>query len=136
MRFKINCDQSFPADRVDFTRVSAFKSELVRRAWDAYSSQQHPLRIEFEKYCETEQAWLHDYALFMAIRAAFGQVALHDWPTDVRKREPVAIAAIEKQRQTCTDNRAVAMLDDRTRFRSLQRDRWIDDQRAAEALLR
>ena len=47
-----------------------------------------------------------------------------------------AIAAIEKQRQTCTDNRAVAMLDDRTRFRSLQRDRWIDDQRAAEALLR
>ena len=89
--------QSFPSDHVDYPKVSPFKTGLVRSAWDAYSTQQNPLRLEFERYCETEQAWLHDFALFMAIRVALGQAPLHDWPTDVRKREPVAIAAIEKQ---------------------------------------
>ena len=36
----------------------------------------------------------------------------------------------------CTATRAEAMLDHRTRMRSLQRDRWIDYPRATEALAR
>ncbi len=89
--------QTFSASHVEMTRVAPMKAELVRRAWDAYSTRPHHLRDDFDRYCETEKSWLDDYAMFMAIRAAFGQAALHDWPTDIRKREPVALAAIEQQ---------------------------------------
>lgn len=87
----------FPADRVDYDRVSATKAAMVRAAWGRFGSHSHPLRSEFEQYREREKGWLADYALFMAVRDALGGAALADWPADVRRRQPAALAALEKQ---------------------------------------
>lgn len=89
--------KTFPADRVDYDAVSKAKADIVREAWQRFGSRSHPLRGAFDEYREQEKAWLPDYALFMAIRAAFGGVSLANWPADIRKRLPVAVAELEKK---------------------------------------
>ncbi len=87
--------RSFRDDRVDFEAVTPFKLGLVRTA--AARLNGAGLAREFEAYCKQEAAWLDDYARFMAFRDGFGGAALLDWPEDVRKRKPVALAALEME---------------------------------------
>ncbi len=84
----------FPADHVDYARVTPFKDGLVREAWDAFrgGSADH-LRADFEWFCEREKDWLADYALFTAVRDSLGGAGLLDWPDDLRRRDPDALAA-------------------------------------------
>ncbi len=84
----------FRADRVDFNTVGPAKAAMVREAWSRFGSRSHLLRMAFDDYRERERAWLPEYALFMAIREAFGGAALASWPTDIRRRDPVSLAAL------------------------------------------
>lgn len=90
---------SYPPNHVDYERVTPFKKAMVRAAWDAFRGGKgpHGLRDEFDAYRDREAAWLDDYALFMAIREALGGASLADWPTDVLKRQPAALAALEQE---------------------------------------
>jgi 4-alpha-glucanotransferase len=89
--------EHFPDDRVDYPRVTAFKAKLVRAAWDAFRGgrAQH-LRSDFERYCDEEADWLDGYALFTAIREALGGAGPLDWPAELRRRDPAALAEMEK----------------------------------------
>ena len=89
--------KTFPADKVDYDAVAKAKADMVREAWQRFGSRSHSLRGAFDEYREKEKAWLADYAVFMAIREALGGVSLADWPTDVRKRVPSAVAELEKK---------------------------------------
>jgi 4-alpha-glucanotransferase len=90
--------QVFPSDRVDFERVAAAKRRMIREAWACFrSGVVNHLRAEFDEFQEKQQAWLPDYARFMAIRDALGGSGLADWPAEVRTRQPTAIAALEQQ---------------------------------------
>ncbi len=90
---------SFPADRVDYERVTPFKQALVRAAWDRFRDGRGPagLRDEFDQYRHKQAGWLDDYALFMAVREALGGAGLADWPADVLRRQPAALAALERE---------------------------------------
>ena len=89
--------QNFPIDHVDYGAVNGFKQQIVRTAWERFRGGRGPgeLRGEFDHYCTAESSWLHDFALFAAIRDALGGRGLHDWPTELLHRDPVALAAIE-----------------------------------------
>ena len=90
--------QRFPIDHVDYARVMAFKSALLRQAWDAFRGGKAPrLRDEFAAYCDAEAGWLDGYARFAAIHASLGAAGLTDWPDDLLHQDPVAVAAIEKK---------------------------------------
>lgn len=89
--------QSFPDDRVDFDRVTPFKKALLRTAWDAFrGGKTTGLKQEFEAYSAAEADWLEGYATFMAIHESLGAASLVDWPVDLLRRDPVALAAVEK----------------------------------------
>jgi 4-alpha-glucanotransferase len=88
--------QEFNPARVDFERIAPLKWAMVRAAWDR-ASRHRDFATPFEAFCQREQHWLHDFALFMAIREALGQCPLSDWPDDVRRRQPTALAALEQQ---------------------------------------
>ncbi|MBO0697218.1 MAG: 4-alpha-glucanotransferase [Zavarzinella sp.] len=78
---------SFPADRVDYPAVEAFKMTLVRLAWEAFrSGRANHLRDAYEQFLSDKRGWLPDYALFTAIRGARGGQAWYDWPTELRRR--------------------------------------------------
>jgi 4-alpha-glucanotransferase len=88
---------SFPDERVDFDRVGPFKAKLLRAAWDGFrGGKGGHLKADFDTYCAAEAAWLDGYSKFMAIRDALGGAGLTDWPADLRARNPVALAEVEK----------------------------------------
>jgi 4-alpha-glucanotransferase len=83
----------FPDDRVDFDNVTKFKDWLLDRAWQAFrNGAAANLRPEFERFGREEAAWLDDFALFMALKAAHGGGSWQEWPAALVRREPAALA--------------------------------------------
>jgi 4-alpha-glucanotransferase len=90
--------EQFPNDHVDYSRVTPFKSKVLRAAWDAFrGGKAAHLKHDFENFCTAEAAWLNDYALFVAIREALGGASLVSWHSDLLRRNPVALAELEKK---------------------------------------
>jgi 4-alpha-glucanotransferase len=77
---------------IDFSRAFAWKDALLVRAHERFTEGAAPLLdAAYTKYCETEGAWLYDYALFRALRAHYGNRAWTDWDADIRDRHPEAL---------------------------------------------
>ncbi len=59
----------FPAERVDYGAVVAYKEALLARAWDNFrGGAAAALRGPFEQFGAREASWLDDYALFAALK--------------------------------------------------------------------
>lgn len=52
---------------------------------------------EFEKFCEEQNWWLDDYALFMTIKDANKGASWLEWDEGVKRRNPLAIQTVERQ---------------------------------------
>ena len=87
----------FPADRVAYGPVIAWKRSLLAGAFAAFSdgAGSADLRSGYERFVE-EQAWLDDFALFMAIKADRGGGSWDAWPDDLRMREHAALEAARR----------------------------------------
>jgi 4-alpha-glucanotransferase len=78
---------------VDFEAVIAFKHRLLDLAWSNFSSSPHPaLRSEFDRFCSEQAHWLDDYALFRALKVHYRGADFLDWPEQLVKRNPAALA--------------------------------------------
>lgn len=74
------------ADRVDFGRLIPVKTTLLRKAASRFLGREVDERKrEFWHFCDTT-FWLHDYALFTALRRHFAGKGWTHWPQDVRSR--------------------------------------------------
>ena len=90
--------EQFTADYVDNSRVTPFKTKLLRAAWDAFrAGKAGHLKRDFDAYCKAEASWLDDFSLFVSIRESLGRRNLIEWPEDVLRRNPVALAELEKK---------------------------------------
>ncbi|HUX45334.1 MAG TPA: 4-alpha-glucanotransferase [Terracidiphilus sp.] len=58
----------------------------------------------FEEFCRAEAGWLNDYALYAELRRAQGTGAWTDWPEELRRRRPEALARV-----TAESGRALAV---------------------------
>lgn len=89
---------AFDAARVEFARVLPWRESQLRLActgFEEHASQGD--RAAFDTWCKTQQSWLDDYALFMAIRSPRqGQPWWH-WPAQLARREPQALANAREQ---------------------------------------
>ena len=88
---------TFDADRIDFGPAvevrEAFLNLAARRFID--QTQRSPLLLHaFETFCDVEAEWLHDWALFAALRQAHGRRPWTEWPTELSTREAAALAAV------------------------------------------
>jgi 4-alpha-glucanotransferase len=93
----------FPADRVDFGRLIPWKLGLLDRAARRFlSTATGGRRAAFESFCDAEQAWLDEYALFMAVKARHDERARAKghpgstawnawWDRDIAARERAAL---------------------------------------------
>ena len=81
---------TFPADRVDFSALLPHKDKLLQQAAAIFfaAGQRHRLE-EFWHFCDTT-FWLHDYALYQALKQQYQGVAWSCWPRDIALREPAA----------------------------------------------
>lgn len=88
----------FSPDRVDYGRVIAYKTGILRRSWDRFCRQaSDEAQSEWFSYARQEAAWLDDYALFMALKERFGWVAWTEWPEDIALRHPETMAHWRKE---------------------------------------
>jgi 4-alpha-glucanotransferase len=79
---------SFPDDTVDFERLIPWKKALLESAKARGQG--------FEEFCEANQNWLDDFALFMALKSQHHGMTWTCWEAGARDREP---KALEKCRQ-------------------------------------
>lgn len=86
---------SFSADAVDFGAVHDYKVPLLRKAC-ASAMARADVREAFDRFCREEGAWLDDYALFVTVRHALFGASWTEWPDDIRRRQPEALARWRK----------------------------------------
>jgi len=83
-----SCSGSYPENRVDFGAVADIKMELLHQAGSAFMAQEGPLRtLEFRRFCD-KTFWLHDFALFMALKHHFHGKSWHQWPEEAAHITP------------------------------------------------
>ena len=88
---KRELQSDFPDERVYFPRVEAYKYESLRRAADNFFVGGDISRTEeFRRFCDTTP-WLHDYALFMAVKAANHGKNWSHWPEGIARRTSSAL---------------------------------------------
>jgi 4-alpha-glucanotransferase len=88
---------SFPNDHVDFDRVVAFKSALLRQSFAHFrataSDEQRAALTAFER----DNAWLPDWALFAALRELHENREWPAWPAELAGRDKETIARARRE---------------------------------------
>ncbi len=81
-------------ERVDYQALYRLRLPVLRRACDRLLSRPP---AAFDRFCLLHQAWLDDYALFMALKEQYGGAPWLEWPEDIRLRRPRAMARAKKE---------------------------------------
>jgi 4-alpha-glucanotransferase len=83
----------FDPNQVDFGTIVPWKTGLLRTSFARFQQQVAPrLREDFEAFCTTQRAWLDDFALFMALKAAHDGASWVQWGAPYARRDPEALA--------------------------------------------
>jgi len=78
---------TFPEERVDFAAVTASKLGQLHRAAERFFTAADPSRKrDFWNFCDNS-FWLHDYALFMALKGHFHGSVWNRWPVKLKHRD-------------------------------------------------
>ncbi|MCL4109586.1 UNVERIFIED_CONTAM: hypothetical protein GTU68_049179 [Idotea baltica] len=84
--------------RVDYTKTRATKEPLLKLAFDAFQQLgDGPLKTEFAQFCESNDAWLTDFARFDAIATDCGNANWTMWDAGLVRREVGALAAVDER---------------------------------------
>ena len=93
-----DCASHFPSDRVDYASVIPFKEKLLAKAWAKFDAgERHDLQPAYQEFCTTQGSWLEDYALFRALKGKFGGSYYLEWPEDLVRRKPAALAKARRE---------------------------------------
>lgn len=90
-------DQEFHSDHADFELVKPFRLTRLQLAAKRFFAKvddaSHAAYIEF---CQSEQNWLEDFALFKAIEHHEQDREWNQWPEEYRSRNPEALAQAKR----------------------------------------
>ena len=88
----------FPADTVDYDSVIPFKRRLLETAWANFKAgERKDLRPAYDKFCARQANWLEDYALFRALKAKYRGAYYLEWPEELVRRSPSALAEARRE---------------------------------------
>lgn len=63
---------AFDKERVDYDAVKAYKLPLLHKAYETFCAKaDEDMQADFAAFCEKQDAWLSDFALFTALQAHF-----------------------------------------------------------------
>ena len=82
-------------ERIDYGRVIAWKSAVLRAAFDRFAAGAGSADDvgRLEAFRNDESAWLNDYAVFMALKQTHDLRPWTEWEPALRDRDPAAIGA-------------------------------------------
>ncbi len=89
---EINQKPDFPVGRVDFGKPYDWKNWILGLAYERFRiTTSAGLRGEFDNFCQSEAAWLEDYALFRALMKSENQKPWQDWDVSLKLRDDMAL---------------------------------------------
>jgi 4-alpha-glucanotransferase len=90
--------RTFSATSVDYDAVIPFKQGLLDRVWARFkAAASADLKNAFEKFREDQGHWLEDYALFRALKNRYNGAYYLEWPPELVRREPAALAQAKRE---------------------------------------
>lgn len=85
----------FVSHKVDFGGVYNWKNQLLPRAYEGFHHVTSvDLRGKFEAFCQENEFWLDDYALYRSIKTTQQERPWHKWPPELKLREPATIKQV------------------------------------------
>mgnify|MGYP001164669156 FL=1 len=110
-------DRTFRNDRVEFEAVAGYRRQRLRLAYERFKATRGA-GGRLDRFIQKHESWIHDFALFSALRDAFAGKPWNRWSRDLKLREPQAVSDARR------------MLADEVRFHAfvqMQFDRqWAD----------
>jgi 4-alpha-glucanotransferase len=83
---------AFAVEAVDYSATSCFKLPLLQKAaTNFFANASAENRRGFDEFVRVNASWLEDYALFMAVKDVYNQVAWTEWPLDIAARKSDAV---------------------------------------------
>lgn len=88
----------FPDDKVEYGSVIEYRYRLLQKSFDNFTSSGNvSLKAEFEQFCSENQAWLDDYALFMALKETHRGATWNTWGWELATRQPDVIKRSQRR---------------------------------------
>jgi 4-alpha-glucanotransferase len=83
-----------PARKISREKYVALKKELLERGFETFASRARAReRRALDEFVQENSYWIHDYALFRALKDHFDFRSWEQWPAELAKRDPNALAA-------------------------------------------
>jgi 4-alpha-glucanotransferase len=97
---------SFPTAAIDYGAVIPFKRRILEKAWsNSRAGEREDLQSVYEQFCNTHRHWLDDYALFRALKARHSDAYYLQWPAELVRRVPEALARARQELASQIDHR-------------------------------
>jgi 4-alpha-glucanotransferase len=89
---------SFSETAVEYDAVISFKHRLLETAWTNFNTgAARDLKLAFEQFRNEQAHWLDDYALFRALKSKYDSESYLEWPEELIRRNPAALAAARQE---------------------------------------
>jgi 4-alpha-glucanotransferase len=99
-----DCRCSLSSLYVDYNSVIPFKHRLLEAAWTRFrAGVRKDLKPAYEEFCHQRATWLEDYALFRALKVRYNDAPYWEWPDELVKRLPSALAHARRSLKTEID---------------------------------
>jgi 4-alpha-glucanotransferase len=86
--------------KVDYPEVERVKNELLDTAWENFKQNgQEFARHQFGQFCEQENDWLHDFALYSVLKKVHKGKPWYEWPAALKQRQKAALKKLEQQQE-------------------------------------
>ena len=93
---------AFPGDKVDYAGVSRLKQQLFLRAHARFQKGAASDQ-DYARFCKGNAQWLEDYALYTALSAHLGGIALTDWPKEISNRNSEEVRRLHEELSEAID---------------------------------
>lgn len=83
-----SCDFGKEKEKINYSKIYDARFDLLKKA---YKRSNHQNLKEYKNFEKKNAFWLDNYALFMAVKNAFGGVSYINWDESIRRHEPDAV---------------------------------------------
>lgn len=91
----LQCDFGNDVQSIAYDKLYEQRYPLLRKAYERSGIKE---TVQFQQFCDKKKEWLHDYALYMAIKEEkFHGIGFIEWDEDIRFRKEEAVKRYEQQ---------------------------------------
>ncbi|MBN1300867.1 MAG: 4-alpha-glucanotransferase [Melioribacteraceae bacterium] len=83
---QVNNLKEWNPSHIDFGEVINYKTDLLKQAYENFKSNDGKVENEFSEFITSNEYWLKDFALFMAVKNFHKGVVWTEWESDIALR--------------------------------------------------